>query len=248
MSHPYLSIIIPAYNEANRIGRTLDSLSAYLRHVPYEYEVIVVSDGSTDQTANIVQSYAAENPRFVLIKNPKNQGKGYAVKCGMLSARGDYRLFMDADNSVDISQVPPFLEAAAAGSGVVIGSIALGRSAVEHNGRYRRILGSIAKSLIHAVAAPGVQDTQRGFKLFTRDAAMLIFPKQPVNGFGFDIELLVIAQVNGLRITELPVEWDNPAGSKVSWKSYVATLGDLVTVLVNRSSGLYQTTTAAMSR
>lgn len=240
MHHPYLSVIIPAYNEASRLPKTLSSLQQYLSQAGYDFEVIVVSDGSTDETTSVVRSYSSLDHRFVLIDNQHNRGKGYAVKCGMLSARGTYRLFMDADNSVDISQLPPFLQSAEAGTGVTIGSIALGNDVVEHNGPHRRLLGSLSKGLIRAVATPGIYDTQRGFKLFSREAAELIFPRQRIDGFGFDIELIVIAEINGIAVKELPVKWDNPPGSKVSWKSYFTTLADLYKIVKNRAEGHYE--------
>lgn len=239
MQQPYLSIIIPAYNEESRITRTLSSLSSFLANASYDYEVIVVSDGSTDQTVAVVQKHISHHPKFRLIANEENRGKGYAVKCGMSVATGDLRLFMDADNSVSIDQIHPFLAAVRAGADVVVGSIALG-TAHEHSGVHRRSLGSLSKWLIQAFAAPGVEDTQRGFKLFTKRAAEMIFPWQQVDGFGFDIELLVIARENGLTVKELPVVWDNPAGSKVNLTSYLTSLRDLITIVMNRAKGLYR--------
>ena len=174
MNNIYLSVVIPAYNEEKRIGATLADLKRYFSDKGYAYEVIVVSDGSTDGTAEAVSRFAKGFPALKLIDNKENRGKGYAVRCGMLEARGQYRLFMDADNSVTIDTVEPFIEEARkSGCDVTIGSIAFSAEAkvVEHNGWHRRVFGSVSKLLVRAVATPGIYDTQRGFKLFTGRSA-----------------------------------------------------------------------------
>ena len=213
----------------------------YFRDVEYGHEIIVVNDGSTDKTADIVRTFSCSFPSLKLINYRKNRGKGYAVKAGMLAARGDYKLFMDADNSVTIDAVEGFFKEMEEGeSDVAIGSIALpDAQAKEHAGRHRRLLGSISKLLIRLLAIPGIYDTQRGFKLFSRRAADAIFPLQKIHGFGFDIELLLIARRNGFRIKELPVKWNNPAGSKVNARAYVDSTVELAKIIWFAATGKY---------
>lgn len=235
MNNITLSIIIPAYNEAERIEYTLRSLEQYFKDKDFSHEVIFVDDGSTDGTIDVIKNYQGNFPHVRVLENEKNQGKGYAVNRGMLQARGDYRLFMDADNSVDISHLDSFLSWIKNGYDVVIGSIRVDNSSVSENaGVHRRILGDCAKVLIRIFAIPDIKDTQRGFKLFSAEAANIIFPRQTIKRFGFDIELLVIAWINGLKIKELPVVWDNPSGSKVTLWSYIQTLRELMRITRNR--------------
>ncbi len=236
-----LSIVIPAYNEAARIGNTLDSIERYFSKNNMSFEVIVVDDGSKDDTAQVAERYASKIKNLKVLINEKNSGKGFSVKRGMLAATGDYRLFMDADNSVDISHIEAFMRALSEGYDVAIGSIHITDTVdvSEHNGWHRRILGSGANMLVQLFAVPGIEDTQRGFKLFSAKAADAIFPYQTIERFGFDIEVLVIARKNGFSIKELPVVWDNPAGSKVTAASYVQTLGELAHISWNRILGRY---------
>ena len=240
MNKIYLSVIIPAYKEEGRIGNTLLSLEEYFKDKTYQYEIIVVNDGSPDNTAKVVESYIPRVKNLRLVDNEKNCGKGFAVNCGMAQAKGEYRLFMDADNSVHISTVEDFLPQLKNGVDVVIGSIRLKSASVsENSGWYRRALGYVAKVIIGVLAVPGISDTQRGFKLFSKRAAEVIFPLQTINRFGFDIELLVIAWVNGLKIKELPVVWNNADGSTVTFSSYFQTLRELLRIVRNRLSGKY---------
>lgn len=236
-----LSIVIPAYNEAARIGNTLDSIERYFTHNNTPFEVIIVDDGSKDGTAFVAGHYASKIKNLKVLINEKNSGKGFSVKRGMLAATGEYRLFMDADNSVDISHLDAFMHEISEGFHVVIGSIHITdtKNVSEHNGWHRRILGASANMLVQMVAVPGIEDTQRGFKLFSARAAKAIFPYQTIERFGFDIEVLVIARKNNFKIRELPVVWDNPAGSKVTAMSYLQTLGELAHISWNRIQGRY---------
>lgn len=244
-----LSVVIPAYNESGRIKETLQSLKYFFRAQGDDtYEIIVVDDGSTDDTVAVVKTFAQEFPSLRILENGINRGKGYAVNSGMTNALGKYRLFMDADNSVDISHIESFMPYLAEGYEVVIGSIQLDRSVVhERAGVHRRAMGHVAKLLIQFFSVPEIKDTQRGFKLFTREATMLIFPQQTIWRFGFDVEVLVIAWVNGLRIKELPVVWNNPSGSKVTLWSYVQTLRELAYIARNRLAGKYASPEAILS-
>lgn len=236
-----LSVVIPAYNEATRIGNTLESIGRYLSAGDLPAEIIVVDDGSTDRTGDTARRHASQIKNLAVLVNEKNRGKGFSVRRGMLAATGEYRLFMDADNSVDISHLGAFLGALSGGADVAIGSIHLAPAALvsEMNGRHRRILGAGANKLIQLLAAPGIADTQRGFKLFSARAAETIFSRQTIERFGFDIEALVIARAHGFRIKELPVAWNNPTGSKVTAASYAQTLGELARISWNRALGRY---------
>ncbi len=240
MDNITLSVVIPAYNEASRIGCTLESIAQYFNSKDISHEIIVVDDGSDDGTPDIVRAQRVSLPNLCVLENERNRGKGYSVNRGMLAARGKYRLFMDADNSVDISQVDDFIKEIDGKYDVAIGSIRLKKSEVsENSGWHRRVLGYGAKIIIGILAVPGIKDTQRGFKLFSDSAAKAIFPLQTIERFGFDIEILVIAWVNGFKIKELPVVWDNPAGSKVTLKSYFQTLRELIKITWNRAARKY---------
>jgi cellulose synthase/poly-beta-1,6-N-acetylglucosamine synthase-like glycosyltransferase/glycosyltransferase involved in cell wall biosynthesis/O-antigen/teichoic acid export membrane protein len=241
MTNGTLSIIIPAYNEASRIENALDSVERFIAASSTWIEVIVVDDGSSDETAAIARRYASTIKNLRVLVNEENRGKGYSVKRGMLAATGDYLLFMDADNSVDISHIEAFMAAMRQGHDVVIGSIAVGdtKHVSEHNGWHRRLLGDWAHKMVELIAVPGIRDTQRGFKLFSARAAAAIFPRQTIDRFGFDIEVLVIARENGFSMQELPVVWNNPAGSKVTIGSYPQTLMELARISYNRILGRY---------
>ncbi len=242
MKPVFLSIIIPAYNEAKRIGSTLRSIDEYLRDKEYTYEIIVVSDGSSDDTETVVSGLASEVRNLVLLCNRVNSGKGYAVKCGMLKATGEYRLFLDADHSTHISNLESFLpEIQGSDASVIVGSIALQTSkSIDRAGWYRKILRPISKKIIHSFLRVGVKDTQRGFKLFTKRAAEIIFPKSDSKGFLFDVELLVIATHNNMVVKELPVDWDNPAGSKIKLSSYIKAFVDFLKIVGKKISGKYR--------
>lgn len=226
----YLSVIIPAYNEENRIKGTLESVYNYLMPQSYFWEVIIVSDGSKDRTVEVVSEFISNKLEMRLIANTKNNGKGYVVRQGMLEAQGDFRLFTDADNSTSIDQIEKFWPYLIEKEyDIVIGSIEVEGSEIKENAQwYRRILGKYSKYIIRFVAGLwSIHDTQRGFKLFTAASAQNIFSKTKINRFGFDIEVLALAKKIGYKIKELPVIWDNPSDSKVSLKSYFGVLRDL---------------------
>ena len=226
----HLSVIIPAYNEENRIKGTLEAVYNYFLRQNYSWEVIVVSDGSKDRTVEVVSEFISNKPEISLIANTQNHGKGYVVRQGMLQALGDFRLFTDADNSTSIEQIEKILPYLINKEyDIVIGSIeVLGAQINEQAQWYRRALGKYSKYIIRIVAGLwDIHDTQRGFKCFTAASANNIFSITKIDRFGFDIEALALAKKMGYKIKEIPVVWNNHGDSKVSLKSYFEVLRDL---------------------
>lgn len=245
MNDPFISVILPAYNEGERIKKTLVAIRDYFGSKSYTAEIIVVSDGSSDNTASVVTSFAREFPEVRLIEYSPNRGKGYAVKTGMRAARGRFRLYMDADNAISITHLDSFLREAMNGKyDVVIGSIHLSgaRRVIEYEW-YRRALSFVGGILIRFCAGSGTTDALRAFKLFTADAASAIFTKQTIDRFGFDMEVLALARKHKFRIKELPVAWLNPYGDRVTLKGYFFTLWELVVIKWNLFRGVYGETT-----
>jgi len=231
----HLSVVIPAYNEEKRISATLLDIDKYLSKQNYDYEIIVVSDGSTDKTVEVLSEFKIQNSKLKIIDNKENHGKGYVVKQGMLEAGGEYRLFMDADNSTTINHLEKFWPLIKEGYDVIIGSIEVRGAKIEEKAAwYRRWLGRISKYIIRIVAGLWkIHDSQRGFKLFTAKAAEAIFPRQTIMHWGFDIEILVLAKKMGFKIKEVPVNWSNPGESKVTLKSYIKTFQELLRIRRN---------------
>ena len=214
---PRLSVIIPAYNEEQRLGPTLDKLTEYFARVDYAVEVLVVNDGSADRTAEIANARAGGPLHLRVLAYGGNRGKGYAVRHGMLQAAGQYRLFYDADGSTPIDQVEKFWPHFAAGAAVCLGSRALpGADVVVAQPWHRRLMGRVFNGMVRALTVSGFQDTQCGFKAFAAPAADLIFRRQQLTGFGFDVELLFIAQCHGLKAVETPVQWIDSPSSRIS--------------------------------
>jgi dolichyl-phosphate beta-glucosyltransferase len=206
-----LSVVIPAWNEAHRIGPTLATIKAFLKEKLPDAELLVVDDGSTDTTASI-----AEAAEVRLIRLPFNQGKGAAVRAGMLAAKGQWRLFSDADLSTPIEEVIPFLAAAREGADIVVGSRSLPESKVlKHQPWYRELMGRSFNALVQNSVFPGMIDTQCGFKLFSARAAKLCFEPLEVSGFAFDVEVLLRARNQKLKIVEVPVRWVDSPDSRV---------------------------------
>ena len=227
----YLSVVIPAYNEAKRIVPTLKSVFDYLKKQNYEYEVLVVNDGSKDNTAEIVQSFQSQVSSLKLIDNKQNRGKAKAVQQGMMAAQGDLRLFMDADNATTIDNLDKMLLHINDGYGIVIASIGIkGAEKIGEEPVYRRLLGQLGNLWIRFWAVP---DTQRGFKLFTREVTEKIFPKMLTFGWGFDVELLALARKYGYKIKEVPIVWKNAPDSKVNIWVYPKVLMQTVKIWRN---------------
>ena len=231
----HLSVVIPAYNEAKRISATLLDIDKYLSKQQYNYEILVVSDGSTDNTAQVVKKTQELVRNLQIIDNKENHGKGYVVQQGMLEARGKYRLFMDADNSTTIDHLDKFWPEINAGNDVVIASIEIKGAKIEQTAAwYRRFLGKIAKYIIRIGAGLWeIHDSQRGFKLFSEKAVRKIFPKQTLMRWGFDFEILALAKKIGFKIKEVPIHWKNAGESKVGLGAYFRTFGELIKIRLN---------------
>lgn len=226
-----LSVIIPAYNEEERIGPTLESLDRYLKVKDYNSEIIVVANNCTDRTDDIVKEYQEKIPYLVFLDIDECNGKGCAVKVGMEKAKGEFKLFMDADNATKITEMDHFWPYFEKGYDVVIGSRDIkGAKVAIPQTWYKELAGKIGNVLIQIVAVPGIHDTQCGFKVFSRKSADRIFPLQKLGGFGFDIEILALARKFGFKIKEEPITWHNAEGSKVSLKSYFNVFKDLFKV------------------
>lgn len=210
-----LSLIIPAFNEAQRIGPTLRRFHAFLATRPGCFEILVVDDGSTDDTVALVEALAGELPGLRVLGYAANRGKGHAVRQGMAAARGQICLFSDADGSTPIQELEPLLRALAAGADIAIGSRYLAASRVTRpQPWWRRVWSRLVNQVVQRVLLPGVADPHCGFKAFTAGAAARTFPACTVDGWSFDLEVLARARAQGLRIQEVPVRWENDERSK----------------------------------
>jgi glycosyltransferase involved in cell wall biosynthesis len=238
-----LSIVIPAYNEKTRLPTSLDSVLSYLSQQPWSpVELIVVDDGSTDGTEAVVEEYRKEHPQVRLLSNPGNRGKGYAVRRGMLDAKGDWVLFSDADLSAPIEELGALVAAAGEhNADVVIGSRALDRSLIGmHQSRFRENAGRLFNLAMRLIVGLPFWDTQCGFKLFASKAASEVFRRTRLDGFGFDVEALFVARKLGFRVVEVPVRWNHVAGTKVSmFRDSAGMFLDLLRVRVNQMRGWY---------
>lgn len=205
-----LSLIIPAFNEAQRIGPTLRRFHRFLAARPASFEILVVDDGSTDDTVALVTALAGKLPGLRVLCSPANRGKGHAVRRGMLAATGQVRLFSDADGSTPIDELDPLLRALAAGADIAIGSRYLAASRVTRPQPWcRRVWSRLVNQVVQRVLLPGIVDTHCGFKAFTAAAAVHTFAACTVDGWSFDLEVLARARAQGFRIGEVPVRWEN---------------------------------------
>jgi len=228
-----LSIIVPAYNEEARLGKSLPVILEYLRQQPYTWELLVVNDGSRDRTEQVARECCGHQVR--VITNSPNRGKGYSIRRGMLEARGKWRLFSDADLSTPISELDKFWPFTRQGYDVVIGSRALPDSDLEvRQPRSRELIGRVFNTIVQTFLVPGLADTQCGYKLFSAAAAEAVFSRQTLHGFAFDVEILVLAHRLGYRIKEVPVRWINDPGSKVSTLNGVKGFVDLGRLCLRR--------------
>jgi dolichyl-phosphate beta-glucosyltransferase len=236
----YLSVVIPAYNEERRIGNTLSAIRDFMDRQNYGYEVLVVDDGSTDATCDMVNATSQNWGNLHLITNPANQGKGAVVKQGIVNSKGKYILFTDADNATPIEQVDKLL-AHASEYPIVIGSrYCKGGKIHVPQPWHRKLLGRASNLLIRLILVPGAWDTQCGFKLFERNAAQRIFSLVQLTRFGFDFESLAIGRHLGYKYKEVGIDWYNDPETKVkAGKEAIRTLRDLLKVKFNLIRGIY---------
>ena len=228
MAQPYLSIIIPAYNEEERIPQTLLDMDKRLSAVDYSYEIVVVNDGSTDNTSAVVKNMVkmVKNLKIIDIKN--NGGKGGVVRQGMLLSSGKVRLFTDADNSTSIDHFEKMMPLFKEGYGIVIGSRAIpGAKLDPPESLFRQAAGKGLNLIVQALLLPGIWDTQCGFKAFTDEAAERIFKLSRITGWGFDVEALSLGKKMGFKIAEIPVHWVNDNRSHVKLSGGLQFLRDI---------------------
>ena len=214
---PDYSIVIPAYNEGTRLGATLEKVLVYVHAQGWEAEVIVVNDGSRDNTADIVRSFAAKDAALRLVENPGNRGKGYSVRHGMLNARGRTVLFSDADLSSPIEEAPKLFQALEAGADIAIGSRWLrAETQTQRQPLHRQLFGRIFNLILRLTLGLKFKDTQCGFKAFRQAAVQTIFPLQKIERWGFDPEILFLARKFNFKVQEVPVAWGHSGGTRIN--------------------------------
>lgn len=249
---PFLTIVVPAYNEERRLPPTLHKIAHYLREQSYEAEVIVVENGSSDRTSDVVENFIVrhvqvdDNFRVRLLHSAP--GKGIAVKTGMLAGKGDYLFICDADLAMPISEIgkflPPVLPARA--YDIAIASREAPGAVRYDEPFYRHLMGRVFNLLVRVMAVPGIQDTQCGFKCFTREAAQLVFPLQRIDGWGFDVEVLYIAGIRGLVLAEVPIHWYYQSDSRVRpIHDTIGMVRELMRIRRMGSAGLYDAPSVA---
>ncbi|MCC7529513.1 MAG: glycosyltransferase family 2 protein [Candidatus Melainabacteria bacterium] len=214
---PYLSVIIPAYNEEKRLPSTLESVHNFLSESDRAFEIIVVDDGSSDGTVGVVNKFAADHCGVRLLTHSPNQGKGYSVREGMLKAEGDLLLLDDADGASPIAELIRLENAIKSGADIAIGSRAKpGDETVVNALSHRKHIGNTFNMIVQSLLLKGIQDTQCGFKLFKRDVAVDLFQIARLNRYAFDVEILYLARKRGYEIAEVPINWTNVEGSKIN--------------------------------
>lgn len=244
LNNIYLSAIIPAYNEAARLPKTLSRLQEYLADLAFTYEILVVLDGPTDATPDVVWRLSNQMKFLKVIDRRSNRGKGYSVKEGMLAARGQIRLFTDADNSTDIAHFEKMMPLFDQGCDVVIASRnpadVAGAAQVVPQAWHKRAIGRIGNRIVQMTAVPGIWDTQCGFKAFRAEAAERIFSQTTIERWGFDIEVLALAKRLNYKIGFIPARWLNDDRSHVHMSDYLHVLGDTFAVRRKLLTGKYK--------
>lgn len=248
MAHPQLSIVIPAYNESNRIEDALERVTTCVAQQGWDAEVLVVDDGSKDTTAAIVHKWMVNHPRLHLIQNPGNRGKGYSVRNGLLQAAGEVVMFTDADLSAPMEEAERLIAAINDGADVAIGSRWLDRSRQTiHQPLYRQFFGRCFNWITRTVMGLPFKDTQCGFKAFRRPVAQVIFRLQTIERWGFDPEILFIARKLRYVIREVPVTWGHDERSRISYlRDGMKMLEDMARIRTNSLAGRYDEAIAAM--
>jgi glycosyltransferase involved in cell wall biosynthesis len=238
MRPPLLSVVVPAFNEAARILRTINDIRTEIEHLGGEAELIVVDDGSVDSTAAIVEEAARSDARIRLVRAP-HKGKGAAVRRGMLEAGGTWRFLADADLSMPIAELRRFLDAAPEGGDIIVGSREATGARRVGEPWSRHVIGRVFNWAVKLLVLRGIDDTQCGFKLFSARAAEVLFPLQQLDGFGFDVEILFLARRAGLVIREIPITWVYGRESKVNVLSGAHGFVDLLAVRGHQLRGAY---------
>ena len=239
MTKPFLSIIIPAHNEAARLGPSLEKINAFLGSQDYSAEVLVVENGSSDQTLALAHSYQKHMPNLRVFSESA-RGKGLAVRRGMLEAKGDFRFLCDADLSMPIEQVSRFLPPVLEAVDVVIGSRELTGSVRYDEPGYRHLIGRIFNTMVRWLVLPGIQDSQCGFKCFRAEVADAVFPLQTLGGMSFDAEVLFITRRNGYLVQEVAIDWYFDPDSRVRLVRDSLRMGfDLLKIRLNAIQGRY---------
>jgi dolichyl-phosphate beta-glucosyltransferase len=237
--HPFLSIVIPAHNEEHRLPISLKKIDAFLADQPYQAEVIVVENGSADKTVEVVQTFAETHP-YIRLYEETARGKGLAVRRGMLEARGDYRFICDADLSMPIEEVNKFLPPQLNDFDVAIGSREAPGSQRYNEPYHRHLMGRVLNWVVKLTAVRGFEDTQCGFKMFSRQAAEDLFSVQRMGGIGFDVETLFIAKKRGYRVREVPINWYFDADSRMKLvQDTLHILREIVDIRRNWRQGRY---------
>lgn len=238
---PDLSIVIPSYNEEKRLPATLQRIAAYLKASGRNAEVIVVDDGSTDQTVKVAESFQGQMENLRIVSNGRNRGKGYSVRHGSMEARGEIVLFTDADLSAPIEEADKLL-AKMNEYDVAIGSRAVNRALIEvHESRFREFAGIVFNKIVRIILRLPFVDTQCGFKAFRREKCRIIFEQQTIERFGFDPELLYLARHHGLRTVEVAVRWAHSPATKISmWRDSVQMFLDVLVIRWNGICGRYR--------
>jgi dolichyl-phosphate beta-glucosyltransferase len=241
MNPVQLSVIVPAYNEAKRIGTALEKIPAYCRSLGGSYELLIVDDGSDDKTAEVVRAAATRDGHIRLLSHAERCGKGAAVKTGVLASSGSLVLFSDADLSTPIEEFDHLRRALDEGYDIAIGSrVADGARIEVRQNLVRQTMGQTFNGLIRLLLVQGFKDTQCGFKLFRQNAALSIFARTRITGFAFDVEVLVIARQHGFKVKEVPVVWRNAPASKVQIiLDPLKMFGDLFRIKANEVKGVY---------
>jgi len=244
---PELSVVIPAYNEEKRLAPVLESIISFFAGKGIDFEIVVVNDGSTDNTGALVKQFAVQHKQIRLIEHAPNKGKGYAIKIGVLAANGELILINDADGSSPIAEFDRLLASIKNGADIALGSRAKPDPACTINALpYRTYIGNTFNRIVQSILLPGIYDTQCGFKLFKKAAAHDVFSAATINGYAFDVETIYVAQLRKYRLEEVPINWNNIPGSKVN--IFVDSLKMLIEVLkikCNAARGKYSQKKAA---